>query len=161
MRFDKGKLEIGSVPIRYSCFSHPLDETFFVSDSGSAIKLPSGNKTYFYGHAGSTHKDEAIKRSAYEVLERMLAYGPCFPKSILELDFFGKPLFKPDGDKKIFDASQVLLSRGSKCVSASGLGFHTVKELAIEHAVYETMERDILCRIWYQDLSVFQFKNEE
>jgi hypothetical protein len=160
MRFNAGKLEIGKIPIRFSWFHHPLDPNLIVSDSAASIRDKQSIPHNFFGHAAGYDLQEVIHRSCYEAMERMLAFSPSFSERTIQDGFLAKTIFWNEIQEKKIPAELLLVRTESSLSSASGLGLHSDKNLAIEHAIYELIERDILCRIWYLDYQLYKIKNE-
>ncbi|MDR3503880.1 MAG: YcaO-like family protein [Legionella sp.] len=160
MRFNTGKLEIEKIPIRFSWFYHPLDPNLIVSDSAASIRDKHSISHNFYGHAAGYDLQEVIDRSCYEAMERMLAFGPSFSERTIQDGFLAKTIFSNEVQEKKIPAEFLLVRTENSLSSASGLSFHSDKNLAIEHAIYELIERDILCKIWYLDYQLYKIKNE-
>lgn len=161
MRFHTGKINIENIPLRYSYFQHPLDEEIIVVDCMSAVKDEYENSHHFFGHAAGYDYAEALMRAGYEVIERMLAFQCTFSTAELANGFISKQIFDDSSTGKQITYDQVLVRTINHMSSASGLGLHSNKKLAIEHGVYELIERDILCKIWYFDNKVVLLKREE
>lgn len=161
MRFNTGKLIIEKIPLRFSWFHHPLDSNLIISDSASSIRDKEGISHQFFGHAAGYVLQEVIHRSCYEVLERILAFGPSYSDIELHKGFVARPVIDDLlVEEKILPSEAILVRTKNKESTASGLGIHTDRVLAIEHAVYELIERDLLCRLWYLDYQVCKIKNE-
>jgi hypothetical protein len=160
MRFNTGKLEIEKIIIRFSWFYHPLDRKLIISDSASSIRDKQSIPHRFFGHAAGYDLQEVIHRSSYEVLERMLAFSPSFPVSTIQEGFLAKNIFSDKIQEKRATAESILVRTENSLSSASGLSLHIDLDLAIQHAIYEIIERDILCRLWYLDYKLCPIKNE-
>jgi len=160
MRFNTGKLEIEKIPLRFSWFRHPFDSDLIISDSASSIRDKQGVSHHFFGHAAGHDLQEVINRSCYEVLERMLSFAPSYPTSKLQEGFLAKTIFAEVTHEKLIPAESVLVRTESNLASASGLSLHINLDFAIQHAIYELIERDLLCRLWYLDCKLYQIKIE-
>lgn len=160
MRFNAGKLEIEKIPIRFSWFHHPLDPNLIVSDSAASIRDKQSISHNFFGHAAGYDLQEVIHRSCYEAMERMLAFSPSFSERMIQDGFLAKTILSNEIQEKKIPAELLLVRTENSLSSASGLSLHSDKNLAIEHAIYELIERDILCRIWYLDYQLYKIKNE-
>jgi hypothetical protein len=161
MRFNVGKLEIEKIPIRFSWFYHPLDPNLIVSDSAASIRDKQSIPHHFFGHAAGYDLQEAIHRSCYEAMERILAFSSSFSERTLQEGFVAKTIFSNEVQEKKFPAELLLVRTDNLLSSASGLSLHSNKSLAIEHAIYELIERDLLCKIWYLNYQLYQLQNEQ
>ncbi|PWY54578.1 hypothetical protein DGG96_11365 [Legionella qingyii] len=160
MRFNTGKLEIEKIPIRFSWFYHPLDSNLIISDSVSSIRDKQSISHRFFGHAAGYDLEEVVHRSSYEVLERMLSFSASYSEKKLHEGFLAKTIFAEETQEKRISAESILVRTNNELASASGLSLHVNLDLAIQHAVYELIERDILCRLWYFDYQLYQIKRE-
>ena len=160
MRFSTGKLEIAKVPLRFSWFQHPLDLNLIISDGASSIRDKQGVAHHFFGHAAGYDLQEVINRSCYEVLERMLAFAPSYSTCKLQEGFLAKTIFAEFVREKLIPPESILVRTENQLASASGLSLHSNLDLAIQHALYELIERDILCKVWYLDYKLYQIKIE-
>lgn len=89
------------------------------------------------------------RRAAYEVLERLFTYRPfrraCLKPVLPEcFTLLGRRRTRRIPDRYLFIREGVDHSAGS------GSSAHTSLSAAIAHGVREVVERDLLCRWWYQ-----------
>ena len=95
----------------------------------------------------SLNEHEALEKSKYELLERLYAFRPMVSRHNLDYGFEGCGFLN---NKKNISAEDILIREKGNLLGATGLSIHTNEEKAIEHGVYEVIEKSILCSIWYE-----------
>lgn len=116
--------------------------------------LGDSRKKFFGGFSCKPRAEEAIHVAPYEVAERILATykfsNPIYRDSKYEIfSLIGdKPMGYVRPDEVILGPVPYNLKNN---LDAVGLSFHLEKDMAVKHAIYELIERNILCKIWYED----------
>ncbi|MFA9486575.1 YcaO-like family protein [Moraxella haemolytica] len=108
----------------------------------------------FYGHSGSYSLEIAKNKSYYEIIERILASEIFFGGSHLQRQFASHCFFTKKFLKN-YPYKDVLI-RTKYDVSASGLGLHSDKDMAIKHAILEVLERHVALLLWYHHDSILK-----
>jgi hypothetical protein len=130
-----------------------IDSSYVYSKAATQFIDPETNKAIFVGGFTLSKDRELGKTIAqYEVLERLFA----MPAFASEKEMFEGYLFKDkDENKKVVRRHRSELLLGMKPGiqrfknDASGLAIHTDNNSAVETAVFEVIERDLLGMIWY------------
>lgn len=111
------------------------------------VSVPGSRTVGFYGFSFGASKT-ARERSLYEVYERLFSYRP-FRKVFFDRvrpDCFA--LHSHAKSDRIPD--RFLFLDGKDHGAGSGSAAHTTLTAALHHGVNEIVERDILCRLWYE-----------
>lgn len=82
-----------------------------------------------------------------------------FDKNDLSRKFIGRCFFNKNPIKE-YDYKDILI-RTEFSVSASGLGLHSDEKLAIEHAIFEVIERHVALLLWYKDNEIMLINSRE
>ncbi|MFN7094686.1 MAG: YcaO-like family protein, partial [Burkholderiales bacterium] len=114
---------------------------------------------FFLGGAFSTNQEQVMLVAKAEVLERLLATYDLNSKRIDKSPLYESWLWPEKCFDRMVHASHVILGDMPAFKAfhpdASGLGYHSNREQAVKHAIYEILERHILCLIWYGNLPLF------
>lgn len=146
------------IPILSNIYAmHPLSKMYFVD---SVARVRNGdNYQDFYGHSASCDPIIAKNKSYYEILERVLASQIFFDKNDISRKFIGRCFFNKNPIKE-YDYKDILI-RTEFSVSASGLGLHSDEKLAIEHAIFEVIERHVALLLWCKDNEIMLINSRE
>lgn len=145
--------EFDGIPVHSSSFAHPLDADLVCVDSAVSVQDGAGREQVFFGHAAGAGRDEALRRSCCEILERLLASRTVFSDEQLASGWRGRYLFR-DGDTAPYTPAQVLVrepaaAHAGTSASGLGLGMLSAPDDAIAHASLEIVERHLLVSAWY------------
>lgn len=120
----------------------------FLARSGICFNRDRHN-VCVYGFGLDEDKEKATRSSQFEALERLYA-TQSFHKN--DTTFLGYLLQSPN-TYRVFHASEILIGSGlgnkRNRVDANGLGCHHNLQQAIQHALFELIERHLLSEIWY------------
>lgn len=156
------KTKIHNIPISTIIKKHPLDKSLFLAVSGSAY-VDKNTKEIFYGYSAMDDYELAVKISRNEVLERMFAMRT-FDENKNE-KYFETYLVNNNTKVSTISKDDIFLRENSEhgfySNSASGLSLHVGLNEAVEHGLFEIIERDILGRIWYEDQFITNAFNNE
>jgi hypothetical protein len=137
---------------------------YYISRTGIYCKMPGVSQKFFIG--GFSCKNnicDSISIAKFEVAERALATYYLSDPDFRDSEY---PLFSASSGKNLgfISAENVLLGPTLKNshsnTDAVGLGFHNEKQKAIEHAVYEFLERYLLGQIWYKNHPLIKTSEE-
>lgn len=149
-----------NIPINSLSRICKADSSYFIGKSGVYVQNWEGKKQLYIGFSIAKNKDVAIDGSKFELLERLLATYDLNKIKLKNSPFLKLIQWSTGRDFGTLYATEVILENSPlgtpKLKDASGLGLHTSFEKASEHAVFELLERHILCKIWYKnDTQIF------
>lgn len=147
------------VPLKTLISISSKSKNYFLAKSGICVKSEHCD-TYAYGFGFNKVQEHAKIASQFETLEHLWAtYAFHCSKKKFNGNSFVMPM-----KSRVFSPSEVLISSiitpGEKSADANGLGCHPVKDLAVNHAVLELIERHLLAEIWYGDGLVLEIKEK-
>ncbi len=155
-------LDFNDFPIKSTVTASSLQDGNYIAKSGISFKNWKGDNVILGGYSYGADQESVLEKSRYEVLERLLAHFD-FHKATQSWN--GYNIFDPT-ESKIYCRNQILLGElpdidWHQTVDSSGLSYHTDLESAVRHAVYELIERHILCEIWFSQSRKIKLISEE
>jgi len=133
---------------------------YYIARTGIYCRMPGIAQPLFIGGFSCKNNGEQAKTIArFEVAERTLATYYLSNPLLRDRDY---PLFSIHSGKNIdfIKPEKVLLGTTStgqiNDTDAVGLGFHINKNDAINHSIFELLERHILGKIWYEKHPLIQ-----
>ncbi len=129
-----------------------------IVQTGVYSQVPGTDRRLFFGgFSCKPSRDAAIFVAPFEVAERLLATYYFSTPQLRDSEYavLSVNTHEPRGSLK---AENVILgptvAHPKNDLDAVGLGFHGDMRKAIQHAVCELIERNILARIWYEQLPI-------
>jgi len=153
LTYDFKELTFYDVPMSVCQRVSLIDSHYVYSKAATQFIDPETNQAIFVG-GFTLSKDQTLGKTIaqYEVLERLFA----MPTFASEKETFEGYLFSNNNEnKKVVrrPRSEILLGMKSGIQrfknDASGLAIHTDHNCAVETAIFEVVERDLLGKIWY------------
>ncbi|MCE2571810.1 YcaO-like family protein [Motilimonas eburnea] len=150
------------VPIVSFIYNHPSISNLIIVDSTAAITIDKKTEA-FHGHSEGYDEEKCIKISSFEILERMLSHECFFSPERLSKGFEGRCYYS--GLSVGFTpASNILIRQfdkdGKRITSANGLAIHEDRDCAIVNALFEVIERHLLCEAWYYEKGLYLIDTE-
>lgn len=153
------------IPIKTILNQSNFTPDFFLAKSGVCFKDHEGNNIRVNGFGFNRDKIKATKSSQFEVLEHLYALYSFQKKALSCKESFTAYSWVNKNENKIFKTSEVLIGpfpyEVDKSADANGLGCHTIYNQAIDHSIFELIERHLLALVWYENELVVEIKNEK
>ncbi len=153
---------LNQIPIKTVVHFSRIFYGFFLAKSGIKFQNSIRKSQLVSGFGFSKSKEAALNSSRFEALEHLYATYD-FQKEVIQKNrfFYGAALSNPN-TKQTFPPSSILVGPVpddlGKGTDANGLGCHTLHEKAVEHAVFEIIERHCLAQLWYGPMRVLEMK---
>ncbi|WP_306252691.1 hypothetical protein [Parvularcula sp. IMCC14364] len=136
-----------------------LDVTYYVAKTGTIFENWMGDRVYLGGFALSPDEADATTRAQAELYERYFAHFDYHEERLST-----SPYFKPIDDCSLVNTEyhfkDILMGPippdGRFVKDSTGLAWHFDRDIAVEKALSEVVERHLSSQIWFRDGMITQ-----
>jgi len=154
---------LNHIPIKTISKNSSIFPGFFLAKSGIRFRNSFGKSQLISGFGFNDSKEAAINSSRFEAFEHLHATYDFQKETIQKNKTFNGIKLKDPNILRAFPPSSILIGLVPDAIGpstdANGLGCHVVYEKAVHHALFETLERDCLAKLWYGLLKVVQIED--